>query len=310
MRPNRLAASRRRPGGKLAARRANKQFVLITGLSGAGKGSVIKAFEDLGFYCVDNLPADLIVKFAEICRQPGSRLGRAAVVVDIREGSALSQLPAIYQQLSQEEPKPTLVFLEASEEALLRRFEETRRPHPMGGNLPVRDGLRLERRLLKPMRQLADVVISTTRMNVHELREFIQERFGGSKAHRSILVSVVSFGFRFGLPTDSDLVFDVRFLPNPNYVASLKKKTGKDRGVQQYIAQFPQTREFMKQLREMLLYLLPQFIREGKSYLTIALGCTGGRHRSVALAEETARILEAEGYNIRLTHRDIGRSTS
>jgi RNase adapter protein RapZ len=303
-----LQKNGRRRLSKLPPRKGIRQFVLITGLSGAGKGSVIKAFEDLGFYCVDNLPADLILKFAEICRQPGSRIGRAAVVVDIREGSALSQLPAIYQQLAQEEPKPTLVFLEASEEALLRRFEETRRPHPIGSDLPVRDGLRLERRLLKPMRQLADVVISTTRMNVHELREFIQERFGGSKAHRSMLVSIVSFGFRFGLPTDSDLVFDVRFLPNPNYVASLKKKTGRDRGVREYMDQFPQTREFMKRLRELLLYLLPQFIREGKSYLTIALGCTGGRHRSVALAEQTAHILEDEGYNIRLTHRDIGRS--
>jgi UPF0042 nucleotide-binding protein len=280
--------------------------VVITGLSGAGKGSVIKAFEDLGFYCVDNLPIDLIAKFAELCRQPGNRIDRAAVVVDIREGEALSQLPAVYQKLTEEAPKPSLVFLEASDEALLRRFEETRRPHPLGRDLPVREGIRLERMLLKPMRQIADAVISTTRMNVHELREFIQQRFGGMERHRAMLVSVISFGFRFGIPVDADLVFDLRFLPNPNYVASLKEKTGKDRVVQQYMDQFPQTREFMKRLADMLLYLLPQFIGEGKSYLTIGLGCTGGRHRSVALAEQTAAILGREGYKTRLIHRDIG----
>jgi RNase adapter protein RapZ len=295
---------------KKHSRKGLGQFVVITGLSGSGKGSVIKAFEDLGFYCVDNLPVDLILKFAELCRQPGSHIDNAAVVVDIREGEALSQLPAVYEKLTREEPKPSLVFLEASDEALLRRFEETRRPHPLGRDLPVREGIRLERMLLKPMRQIADAVISTTRMNVHELREFIQQRFGGVKAHKVMLVSVISFGFRFGIPTDADLVFDLRFLPNPNYVASLKERTGRDRQVKQYMDQFPQTREFMKRLTDLLLYLLPQFIREGKSYLTIALGCTGGRHRSVALAEEAAEILASEGYKTRLMHRDIGHAQS
>lgn len=248
--------------------------------------------------------------FAELCRQPGSRIDRAAVVVDIREGEALSQLPAIYQKLAQERPKPTLVFLEASDEVLMRRFEETRRPHPLGRHLPVREGIRLERILLKPMRQLADVVISTTRMNAHELRDFVQQRFAGIESRKAMLVSVVSFGFRFGIPTDADLVFDVRFLPNPNYVVSLKEKTGKDREVQRYMERYPQTREFLNRLTEMLLYLLPHYLREGKSYLTIALGCTGGRHRSVALAEQAAKILDREGYKIRLSHRDIGRSAA
>ena len=284
--------------------------MVITGLSGAGKGSALKAFEDLGFYCVDNLPIDLIAKFAELCRQPGSRIDRGAVVVDIREGETLSQLPTVYQKLAQEAPKPSLVFLEASDEVLLRRFEETRRPHPLGRDLPVREGIRLERMLLKPMRQLADAVISTTRMNVHELREIVQQRFGDMEAHKALLVSVISFGFRFGIPTDANLVFDLRFLPNPNYVASLKERTGKDRAVQQYMDQFPQTREFMKRLADLLLYLLPQFIHEGKSYLTIALGCTGGRHRSVALAEQTAAMLGREGYKTRLAHRDIGHAAN
>ncbi len=304
--------NKKRPsaGQKTSPRRALKQFVLITGLSGSGKGSVLKAFEDLGFYCIDNLPVNLIPVFAELCRQPGSRIDRAAVVVDVREGEALSQLPAIYQKLAQEKPKPTLVFLEASDEVLMRRFEETRRPHPLGRHLPVREGIRLERMLLKPMRQLADVVISTTRMTAHELRDFVQQRFAGIESRKAMLVSVISFGFRFGIPTDADLVFDVRFLPNPNYVAGLKEKTGKDREVQRYMERYPQTREFLNRLTEMLLYLLPHYLREGKSYLTIALGCTGGRHRSVALAEQAAKILDHEGYKIRLSHRDIGRSTA
>jgi RNase adapter protein RapZ len=287
-----------------------RQFVLITGLSGAGKGSVIKAFEDLGFYCVDNLPVNLIAKFAELSRQPGSRIERAAVVVDIREGESLGQLPAIYTKLGQDGLETSLVFLEASDEALVRRFEETRRPHPLGRDLPVREGIRLERVLLKPIRQLADAVISTTRMNAHDLREFIQQRFGGAKRHKHLLVSITSFGFRFGLPTDADLVFDLRFLPNPNYVASLKHRTGKDRAVRQYIRQFPETREFVRRLIDFVLYLLPKFVHEGKSYLNIALGCTGGRHRSVALAEEIGQILDREGYTIRVSHRDIGRAVS
>ncbi|MGH9352745.1 MAG: RNase adapter RapZ [Terriglobia bacterium] len=300
----RLSSTAKKP-----ARKTIKQFVLITGLSGSGKGSVLKAFEDLGFYCVDNLPVDLISKFADLLRQPGGRIDRAAVVVDIREGEALSQLPAIFQKLAQEHPRPSLVFLEASDDALIRRFEETRRPHPLGRHLAVREGIRLERMLMKPMRQLADVVISTTRMNSHELREVIQQRFGGAEARKSMLVSVISFGFRFGIPMDADLVFDVRFLPNPNYVASLKEKTGKDRAVQKYMERYPQTREFLRRLSDMLFYLLPHYTREGKSYLTIALGCTGGRHRSVALAEQIAGTLDEEGYKTRLLHRDIGRGS-
>ncbi len=305
-----LKTSRPSKASTTAARKRFKQFVVITGLSGAGKGSVLKAFEDLGFYCVDNLPIDLITKFAELCRQPGGRIDRAAVVVDIREGGSLSQLPAIYQKLAQDRLRTSLFFLEASDEVLVRRFEETRRPHPLGSDLAVREGIRRERMLLKPVRQLADAVISTTRMNVHDLREVIQQRFGGGEGRRPMLVSLISFGFRFGIPMDADLVFDVRFLPNPNYIAGLKEKTGKDRSVQEYMSQYPQTREFMKRFSDLLLYLLPQFVREGKSYLTIALGCTGGRHRSVALAEETSRMLGREGFRTKVTHRDIGHAAS
>lgn len=305
--PNPPATKKKAPAPKKS--KTVKQLVLITGLSGSGKGSVLKAFEDLGFYCVDNLPVDLISKFAELLRQPGGRIDRAAVVVDIREGEALSQLPAIFQKLAQEHPRPSVVFLEASDDALIRRFEETRRPHPLGRHLPVREGIRLERMLMKPMRQLAEVVISTTRLNPHELRELIQQRFGSVDARKSMLVSVISFGFRFGIPTDADLVFDVRFLPNPNFAARLKEKTGKDRAVQRYMERYPQTQEFLSRLTSLLLYLLPHYMREGKSYLTIALGCTGGRHRSVALAGQTASVLDSEGYKTRLTHRDIGRGS-
>ena len=269
-----------------AAKRAAKQFVIITGLSGSGKGSALKAFEDLGYYCVDNLPIDLIPKFADLCRLPDSRIERAAVVVDSREGEAISQLPAMYQSLPRDGVKISLVFLEASDPALIRRFVETRRPHPLGRDLPVREGIRLERALLRPMRKLANAVIDTTRMNVHELREFVEMRFGGLAARRTLLISVISFGFRFGVPQDAELVFDVRFLPNPNYIPRLKNKTGRDRPVRRFIDSYPQTKEFIQRLTDLLLYLLPHYIREGKNYLTIGIGCTGGRHRSVAIAKE------------------------
>jgi len=292
---------------KTSANKRSKQFVLITGLSGSGKDCVLKSFEDLGYHCVDNLPIDLILKFGEMCQQPGSSIDRAAAVVDIRGGEALSQLPTLYRDLTRSDLRPSLVFLEASDKALIRRFEETRRPHPLGRDLPVREGIRLERMLLKPMRQLASVVIDTTRLNVHELRDLIQTRFGGIAARRSMLISTVSFGYRFGIPPDADLVFDVRFLPNPNYVPRLKNKTGRDVGVHRFMDSYPQTHEFMSRLMDLLLYLLPQFVREGKSYLTIAIGCTGGRHRSVFLTEEVANALMQEGYKAKVSHRDIGR---
>lgn len=300
----------RRALPKRPSKKLTRQFVVITGLSGSGKGSALKAFEDLGFYCVDNLPIDLIPKFAELCSAPQSRIDRAAVVVDIREGEALSQLPTMYRTLNLDNLKVSLVFLEASDHALIRRFEETRRPHPLGRDLPVREGIRLERVLLKPMRQLADAVVDTTRMNVHELRDFIHARFGGLETRKAVLICVVSFGFRFGIPPDADLVFDVRFLPNPNYVHRLKNQTGRDSAVQRYMDSFPQTRQFIHRLLDLLLYLLPNYVREGKSYLTIAMGCTGGRHRSVALAEQVGNALTQEGYRTKIVHRDIGGSSA
>jgi RNase adapter protein RapZ len=284
-----------------------RRLVVITGLSGSGKGSALKAFEDLGFYCVDNLPIGLIPKFADMCAAPGSHIQRSAVVVDIREGEALSQLPVAYQRLGRDGLKVALVFLEASDEALIHRFEETRRPHPLGHDLPVPEGIRLERSLLKPMRRLADTVIDTSRMNVHELRQLIQDRFGGRR-RKIMLVSVLSFGFKHGVPQDADLVFDVRFLPNPNFVAGLREKNGRDPEVREYVESQTLTREFINRISDLLLFLLPHYVREGKSYLTIAIGCTGGRHRSVALAEHVGALLEEEGYKTKVVHRDLRRN--
>jgi RNase adapter protein RapZ len=281
-----------------------RRLVVITGLSGSGKGSALKAFEDLGFYCVDNLPIGLIPKFADLCAAPGSHIRRSAVVVDIREGEAISQLPVAYQRLGRDGLKVALLFLEASDEALIHRFEETRRPHPLGHDLPVPEGIRLERSLLKPMRRLADTVIDTSRMNVHELRQLIQDRFGGRR-RKTMLVSVLSFGFKHGVPHDADLVFDVRFLPNPNFVAGLREKNGRDPEVREYMESQTLTHEFISRISDLFLFLLPHYAREGKSYLTIAIGCTGGRHRSVALAEHIGSLLDEEGYKTKVVHRDL-----
>jgi RNase adapter protein RapZ len=291
---------------KPAPHRSSHELVVITGLSGSGKGSVLKAFEDLGFYCVDNLPMDLMITFAELCAAPNSQIDRAAAVVDVREGQGLKRLPLMYQKLRRKGLKLSLVFLEASEDVLIRRFEETRRPHPLGRDLRVREGIRKERSLMKPMRRLADAVIDTTHMNVHELRDFVQERFGAKRARHTMLVCVLSFAYRKGVPHDADLMFDVRFLPNPNYDPRLKMKTGRDRAVRDFIDSFPETKEFLRHLEGMLLYLLPRYIREGKSYLTIAFGCTGGRHRSVAFAERMGSLLKEEGYRTRIIHRELG----
>jgi UPF0042 nucleotide-binding protein len=283
-----------------------RQLVILTGLSGSGKSTVLKTFEDLGYYCVDNLPVDLIPAFSGLHVYGDSETQRAALLVDAREGDQLARLPERYREIRRE-LDATLVFIEASEEALLRRFSETRRPHPLGRHQPVRDGLRRERLLMAPIRKLADVVIDTTRFNVHELRHFILHRFQ-SRAQRHLMVSVVSFGYRFGIPSDADLVFDVRFLPNPYFIPRLRKFSGRNPKVARYIRSFPQTSEFLRRVEGLLKYLIPHYIREGKSYLTIAFGCTGGRHRSVMLAEEIRHALAGRGYTAKVVHRDMDKS--
>jgi len=291
----------KRTGVQRAA--AAHELVVITGLSGSGKGTVLKCLEDVGYYSVDNLPIELIETFAELtAASPSSR--RAALVVDVREGEALKRFPVIFRRIRRRVPA-RLVFLEADDEALLRRFSETRRPHPLGGGRSVARSIRSERQLLAPIRALADLTISTSKFTVHELREFIGERFGGERDESKILIYVNSFGFRHGIPHDSDLVFDVRFLPNPNYLPEFKNRTGRDPRVARYIRTFPQTREFIGRISQLLVYLIPHYIHEGKSYLTISFGCTGGQHRSVMMADEIRKRLSLAGFKVKGSHRDI-----
>ena len=284
--------------------RSRRHLVVLTGLSGSGKSTVLKTFEDLGFYCIDNLPIGLIPMFADLPLGGEGDVTRAAVLVDAREGEQIAQLPKIVRLMRRDGVRAELVFIEASEEALLRRFSETRRPHPLAQGSSVRAGLARERELMKPIRKVADAVIDTTKFNVHELRAFITRRFQ-ERRDRPLLVSLVSFGYRYGIPSDADLVFDVRFLPNPQFVAHLRKYSGKDKRVARYIRSFPQTGEFLKRIEGLLTYLIPHYIREGKSYLTIAFGCTGGRHRSVMMAEASQTLLAKDGYATKVVHRDI-----
>src|SRR5579862_1125233 len=278
-------------------------LVIITGMSGSGKGTVLKALEDLGYYSVDNLPIGLIPKFAELAEAvPNVR--KAAIVIDIREGSALDRFPALYKRIRRKVPT-RLLFLEAEDATLIRRFSETRRPHPLGADQSVAMSVRHERERLAPIRRLADPIINTSKFNVHELRDTIHRAFSGQKSEPEILIQVTSFGFRHGVPTDSDLVFDVRFLPNPNYIPAFKPLSGKNAGVARYIRSFPQTTEFIEHISDLLVYLLPHYIAEGKSYLTIAFGCTGGRHRSVMIASDIRKRLAAAGYRAKETHRDL-----
>jgi UPF0042 nucleotide-binding protein len=286
-------------------RTPHAELVIITGMSGSGKASVLKAYEDLGYYCVDNLPVELIPSFAELVRH-SAEIERAALVVDVREGQGLERLPAMLHSL-RGALTTRVLYLEARDEVLLRRFSETRRPHPLGASEPVKASLAAERRRLSPIRGLADLVVDTSRFNVHELRTHVTHQFQRQSADKNILVSCVSFGYRHGLPEDADLVFDVRFLPNPHFVPELRAFTGKDAKVARYIRSFPQTREFIRRTADMLTYLLPHYVREGKSYLTIGFGCTGGQHRSVMIAEEVQKKLAAAGYRTKVAHRDCPR---
>ena len=279
------------------------ELVIITGMSGSGKASALKAFEDLGFYCVDNLPVGLIPRFAELAVQSGE-IRRTALVVDVREGAQLDEFPAILKAVRRVLPT-RVVYLEARDEVLLRRFSETRRPHPLGTDAPVKSALKTERSQLKTIRRLADFVIDTSKFTVHELRAHITESFQAQSEERSILVSCVSFGFRHGVPDDADLVFDVRFLPNPHFEPEFRDLTGRHPRVAKYIRSFPQTTEFISRISELLIYLLPHYIKEGKSYLTVAFGCTGGQHRSVMIAEDVGKHLRKAGYRLKVVHRDM-----
>jgi len=291
------------PAHKPASHTQAGELVVLTGMSGSGKLSALNAFEDLGYYSVDNLPLELVPRFADLVRQ-SAEIERAALVVDVREGMRLERFPAILKQVRKVLPA-RVVFLEASEDSLVRRFSETRRPHPMGRDKTVLHGIRAERKRLEPIRNVADIVLDTSKFNVHELRAHIVAQFERTAGDRGLTISAASFGFKNGIPGEADLVFDVRFLPNPHFVPELRKLTGRNPRVAKYIRQFPQTQEFLDKVTELLKFLLPHYVEEGKSYLTVAFGCTGGQHRSVFIAEEMKKRLQAAGYRVKTAHRDM-----
>jgi UPF0042 nucleotide-binding protein len=305
VRPRKHAPATSHPVNPHDNRQHHGELVIITGMSGSGKASVLKAFEDLGYYCVDNLPVGLIPRFAELVGQ-SSEIERTALVVDVREGAQLEALPTIVRSVKKILPTK-VIFLEASDAVIVRRYSETRRPHPLGTNTSVKASLAAERRHLKSIRAIADMVIDTSKFNVHELRAHVTERFQRQESDKNILVSVVSFGFKHGVPEDADLLFDVRFLPNPHFIPEFRPLTGRDPKVAKYIKSFPQTKEFIQRISDLLIYLLPHYIHEGKSYLTIAFGCTGGQHRSVMMAEDVGKRLHKAGYRVKVVHRDSPR---
>lgn len=278
-------------------------IVFLSGLSGSGKSAALNCLEDLGYYCVDNLPPPLLDTFVDLCDRAGT-VSRLALVVDVRTRAFLDEFDRVFQALRGRRPGVQLVFLDADDAVLQQRFSETRRPHPLAAQGDVADGIRRERERLEPIRRLADRVIDTSRFTPHELREFITAQLGPG-GDRQLNLTVTSFGFRNGLPENADLVFDVRFLSNPNYVPELKPLTGMDNAVREYVESQPETRGFMDRLCDLLDFLVPRYTREGRAYLTIAFGCTGGQHRSVATAWRVARHLEDQGHRVSVTHRDL-----
>ncbi|MEG9431964.1 RNase adapter RapZ [Terriglobus sp. ADX1] len=287
-----------------ASRTSERELVVLTGLSGAGKLSALKAFEDLGYYAVDNLPLELIPQFAELLRG-SNEFSRAVLGVDVREGS-IENFPGILHSVRSLLPT-TVVYLEASDDVLVRRYSETRRPHPLRRDELVSESIASERKRMEPIRNVADVLLDTTHFNVHQLRAHITTQFSRREGEQRLLVSTMSFGFKNGVPAEADLVFDVRFLPNPHFVPEFRPLTGRDERVAKYVMDFPQTAEFLDRTVDMLLFLLPYYVTEGKSYLTIAFGCTGGQHRSVAIAEEMKKRLSDAGYHVKVSHRDMPR---
>src|SRR5580698_4607853 len=302
---SRHAVRPRKQAAKPPVGKPVKELVIVTGISGAGKASALKAFEDLGFHCVDNLPLELLPHFAGLI-SASPDLERAAIVVDVREGTTLDRLPEILKSVKKL-LHTRVVFLDAQDPSLVQRYSETRRPHPLGRSDTVWRSIVEERQLLDPIRNVADTLIDTSNFNVHELRADILARFGHEEKSKRLLVSCLSFGFKNGVPLDADMVFDVRFLPNPHFVPEFRKKTGLDPKVAAYVRGFPQTGEFLDRVTKLMLYLLPHYVNEGKSYLTVAFGCTGGQHRSVMMAEEMAKRLKKAGYQMKALHRDMVR---
>lgn len=283
------------------------RFVIITGLSGAGKSFTIKCFEDMGYFCVDNLPTTLIPTFADLCAQSMREIRRIALGVDVREREYLAHFVDSLERLRQKGHSTEVLFLEASDEALVRRYHETRRRHPLAGDGNIREGIGAERKAMAHLKEITDRIIDTSQLTVHQLKDYLVETYGRDDARATLLVALVSFGYKHGIPYDADLVFDVRFLPNPHFVEGLRPLDGRDPAVREFVVGHAESRQLLDYLETLLGFLLPCYQREGKAYLTVAIGCTGGRHRSVALVEELKPFFEKRGFSPALTHRDICR---
>jgi UPF0042 nucleotide-binding protein len=301
-----VATPRRTPPPEGSPARETRRFVILTGLSGSGKTQAIRALEDLGYFCIDNLPTQLIPTMAKLSSHGEAGLSKVAIVVDVRERGFIKEFPRVYRQLKTGGTlKPTLIFLEATDSALVRRFSETRRPHPLAADRSVSEGIAEERQKLDAIRSMADIILDTSNMTVHELRERFMEMSRYPKARAEMILNLVSFGYKNGVPLDADLVFDVRCLPNPHFVEGLRDLTGRDAAVVKYMRKAPSSLEFLDRLKDFLEFALPQYVQEGKSYLTVAVGCTGGRHRSVWMAEALRHSLAGiKGVKIRVKHRD------
>jgi UPF0042 nucleotide-binding protein len=283
------------------------RVVIITGLSGSGKSTALRALEDIGFFCVDNLPVVLLAKFLEIQSDPGKQISQVAMVMDLREQAFLEKYPRIFVRLKEKGFRIEILFFDAADEAILRRFSETRRTHPLAPLGSIVEGIRLEREKLAPLRQMADRVIDTTSCNVHQLKDVVQRHFRSSSA-KSLAIHVTSFGYRYGLPADADMVLDVRFLPNPHFVEDLRSCDGHDSRVRDYVLESEGGRTFVTKLFDLMAFLIPLYEKEGKSRFNIALGCTGGHHRSVVMANLLGAYFAEKGYPVHVAHRDIGKS--
>ncbi len=283
------------------------EFLIITGMSGAGKSLCVKYFEDIGYFCVDNLPPSLIPKFAEVTAQGKSNIEKIALIVDIRGGAMFLDLMPALQTLSELNIQYKILFLDAVDAVLIKRFKETRRMHPLSQDGRVADGIEEEKRILQPVKDKADYIIDTSNLIPRQLKEEIVNLFVEGKTYKRLVVSIESFGFKYGIPMDSDLVFDVRFIPNPYYIPELKPKTGMEEDVANYVMSFSESKIFLNKLVDMINFLLPQYVKEGKSQLVVGIGCTGGMHRSVTIANQLGIKLKQRDVNVVLQHRDIER---
>lgn len=281
------------------------QFLIVTGMSGAGKSTVLKFLEDIGFFCVDNLPPSLIHKFAEVSFREGAEINRVALGIDIRGGKLFDDLFSGLDELSKEKYDYNILFLDSSDNVLLKRFKETRRNHPLAKSDRIISGILKERDILKEVKERSDYIIDTSQILTRQLKEKINDIFVLNKEFDSLMLTILSFGFKHGIPNDSDLVFDVRFLPNPFYISELKELTGNDKSVSEYVLQFEQSKIFLKKLEDMFDFLIPHYVSEGKNQLVVSIGCTGGKHRSVSLANELYKSLQEKGHFVNISHRDI-----